>query len=136
MACCRDCFSFCFIAHCARVGLYAGLSAGRSRCNLTFVPRVTLCGNLSLNNDNLIADGAVLTLGLARSCACRFYCRVYHFRMARCEDVLAISNFFAASLAVSITGVAFFCAGCSLGIMDFGLTMCTFPLCIEGNIFR
>ena len=97
---------------------------------------MTLCGDLLLSDKNLIADGAVLALGLARSCARRFYRRIYHFRVTRCRNLLAVSNFFAASLAVSITSVAFFGAGCSLGITDFGLTMCTCPLCIEGNIFR
>ena len=71
-----DCFGFGFVADCAGVGLDTGIFTGRSGRDLALIPTVSIRGNLSLRNDDCVADGAVLALGLAGCGAGGLNCRV------------------------------------------------------------
>ena len=60
-----DCFGLGCIANCAGVGLDANVLTGRRGRDLALIPVVALGGNLSLCNENFVADGAVLAFRLA-----------------------------------------------------------------------
>ena len=119
-----DCFSLGCIANCAGVGLDTGVLTGRGGRDLALIPSVTLGRNLGLCNDDLIADGAVLALGLAGCGAGSCNSFVNDLGVSLGGDDLAFLHLLVADGAVGVAGVAGHCAGGVLGISHFRVLMC------------
>ena len=81
-----DCFCFGLVADRAGVGLDTGIFTSRSGRSHALVPAVSLRGNHCLCHENLIADGAMLALGLAGFGAGGFHCLVDDLGVSRCGN--------------------------------------------------
>ena len=124
MSSCVDCFGLGCIANCAGESLDTGVLTGRSGRDLALVPLVALGGNLSLCNDDRVADGAVLAFGQASLGAGRLDPCVNDLGVSLGGDDLAILHLLFADGAVGIAGVAILSAGGLLGISHFRVLMC------------
>lgn len=131
MSSCVDCFGLGCRADRAGVGLDTGVLTGRRGRDLALVPLVSLGGNLSLCNDDLFADGAVLAFGLAGLGAGRLNCRINDLGMALGGDGLAVCDLFVTILAVGIAGVAGLGASGFLGITELRILVCAAPNAID-----
>ena len=85
---------------------------------------MTLGGEFLLCNDDRVADGAVLALGLAGFRAGRLDPCVNDLGVSLGGDFLAILHLLVADGAVGIAGVAILSAGGLLGISHFRVLMC------------
>ncbi len=93
-------------------------------------------GNHFLRNENLVADGAVLTLSLAGFGAGRLDPCVNDLGMALSLNSFALGDFLAADGTDCITGVAILGAGGVLLVDHLGERMVVLPLGVEGGIRR
>ena len=119
-----DCFGFGLVADRAGVGLDTGIFTSRSGRDLALIPTVSIRGNLSLRNDDCVADGAVFTLSLAGCGAGWLDCRVGDLGVSLGGNSRAGACFLAAIRTVGVAGVAWLGAGCFLGITKFCVLMC------------
>ena len=81
-----DCFCFGFVANRAGVGLDTGIFTSRSGRDHALIPLVSLGRDDLLRNDDLVADGAVFTLGQASLRAGRSLCCIDYFCVAGRRD--------------------------------------------------
>ena len=118
-----DCFGFGFVANRAGVGLDTGIFTGRSGRDLALIPTVSIRGNLSLRNDDCVADRAMFAFGLAGFGAGGFHCRVDDLGVSLGGNRRAGAYFLAAILAVGIAGIAILGASGVFRVADLGVLM-------------
>ena len=127
------------VADRAGVGHDTGIFTGRSGRNLAVIPTVSLRGNLCLCHENLIADGAVFTLGLSGFGAGRFDCRVNDLGVSLRGNHFTAADLITALPAVGIAGVTGSGTGGVLRIANLriGMAACNSKLCsvrgVAGN---
>ena len=127
------------VADRAGVGHDTGIFTGRSGRNLAVIPTVSLRGNLCLCHENLIADRAVLALGLTGFCAGGGDCRVDDLGVPLCGNHFTAADLITALLAVGIAGVTGSGTGGVLRIANLriGMAACNSKLCsvrgVAGN---
>ena len=114
-----DCFGLGCIANCAGVGLDANVLTGRRGRDLALIPVVALGGNLSLCNENFVADGAVLAFRLAWLRASRLDHRINHFRVTLRGNSFLRGNHLTAGVAVLTFGQSSLRAGWGLCCIDY-----------------
>ena len=127
------------VADRAGVGHDTGIFTGRSGRNLAVIPTVSLRGNLCLCHENLIANGAVLALGLAGFGAGGGDCRVDDLGVPLCGNHFTAADLITALPAVGIAGVTGSGTGGVLRIANLriGMAACNSKLCsvrgVAGN---
>ena len=127
------------VADRAGVSHDTGVFTGRSGRDLAVIPTVSLRGNLCLCHENLIADRAVLALGLTGFCAGGGDCRVDDLGVPLCGNHFTAADLITALLAVGIAGVTGSGTGGVLRIANLriGMAACNSKLCsvrgVAGN---
>ena len=127
------------VADRAGVGHDTGIFTGRSGRDLAVIPTVSLRGNLCLCHENLIANGAVLALGLTGFCAGGGDCLVDDLGVPLCGNHFTAADLITALPAVGIAGVTGSGTGGVLRIANLriGMAACNSKLCsvrgVAGN---
>ena len=136
MAGSNDCFGFGLVADRAGVGLDTGSFTGRSGRDLALIPTVSIRRNLSLRNDDCVADGAVFTLSLAGCGAGGFNCRVGDLGVSLRGNFLLCNKNLVADGAVLALCLAGFGAGrFDCRVDDLGVSLRgNFLLCNDDRV--
>ena len=107
-------------------------------CGLAHNGLLSVAGrrDLSLRNDDCVADGAVLALGLAGLGAGRLYRRIDDLGVTLGRNHFALGDLLAADGADGVAGIAVLGAGSILLVDHLGKRMVVLPLGVERGVFR